>query len=148
MAGEQLSRKQDLAIAALITEPTILAAAAKVGVSERTVRLWLEQPNFLAAFKAQCKHILDVATASLSGATEGAVATLRRNLNCGKASDENRAAIGILEHMAKTTELLDLMKRIDELERRHAPTLDPNTLRNGHSEHTATSGSTGQGGET
>src|SRR5262245_38137876 len=116
--GEQLSRKQDLALAALLTEPTINDAAAKVGVNPRTLRNWLDQPAFAAAFKERCKRILETATSALSGATEGAVEALRRNLTCGKAAAEIRAACGILDHAFKATELLDLIKRLDELERR------------------------------
>src|SRR5262245_58038729 len=86
--GEQLSRKQDLALAALLTEPTINDAAAKVGVAARTLRNWLRDPAFAAAFKDRCRAVLDTATSALSGATEGAVECLRRNLTCGKAAAE------------------------------------------------------------
>jgi hypothetical protein len=114
--GEQLSRKRELALSALLVEPTIVGAAQKVGVTEKTLRNWLSQPDFAAEFKARCKGVLDSATSLLSGATESAVECLRRNLECGKAAAEIRAAIGILDHALKTVELLDLMKRLDALE--------------------------------
>jgi hypothetical protein len=113
--GEKLTRKRELALAALLSEASIQAAAAKVGVTERTLRSWLAQPAFAAAFKDRCRAVLDTATSALRGATEGAVECLRRNLTCGKAAAEIRAAVGILDHALKTVELLDLMKRLDAL---------------------------------
>jgi hypothetical protein len=96
--------------------------------------MWLDQPDFAAAFKDRCRHILDIATAALSGATEGAVATLRRNLDCGKPAAEIQAARGILDHAAKTIELLALMQRLDELEHRLIPPTGTVAIptRNGH----------------
>jgi hypothetical protein len=106
-------------------------------VTPRTLRNWLDLPAFAAAFKERCKGILETATSALSGATEGAVEALRRNLTCGKAAAEIRAAVGILDHAFKATELLDLMKRLEELERRGTPPngsiTGPDTMRdNGH----------------
>jgi hypothetical protein len=138
--GEQLSRKQDLAIAALLTEPTINAAAQKVGVTTRTLRNWLAEPDFAAEFKERCRIVLDTATSMLSGATESAVECLRRNLECGKAAAEIRAAIGILTHAFQAAELADVVERLDELERRLESRLTPSngstagveSLRNGN----------------
>jgi hypothetical protein len=49
--GEKLSRKQDLAIAGLLTEPTIGEAAQKAGVSEVTLWRWLKQADFTSAYR-------------------------------------------------------------------------------------------------
>jgi len=40
-APRKLGRKQETVIAALLTEPTHAAAAAKAGVSEATLHRWL-----------------------------------------------------------------------------------------------------------
>ena len=49
--GEKLSRKQEQAIAALLEQPTIDAAAQVVGVSERTIRNWLKVCKFQVAHR-------------------------------------------------------------------------------------------------
>jgi hypothetical protein len=51
----------------------------------------------------------------LQACTE-AVATLRKNLTCGKPSAENRAAATILEQATRGVELLDLCERVEQLE--------------------------------
>ena len=136
--GEQMSRKQELAIAALLVEPTIEQAAAKIGVTERTLRNWLREPGFAANFKDRCRLVLDTATSMLSGATEGAVETLRRSLTCGNVAAEIRAAVGILDHALKAAELLDIIKRLDAVERGRTAPLNgtiarPDIMRdNGH----------------
>ena len=48
--GEKLTRKQEQAVAALLEQPTVLRAATAAGVSERTLRLWLKDPGFKAAY--------------------------------------------------------------------------------------------------
>jgi hypothetical protein len=40
--GEKLSRKQDQAITALVTWPSITEAAAQCGLAEVTLRRWLK----------------------------------------------------------------------------------------------------------
>ena len=46
-----LSAKQDKALIALLTEPTISAAAKKVGIGERTLHTWLRDATFTAAYR-------------------------------------------------------------------------------------------------
>ena len=55
-------------------------------------------------------------------ATGQAVAALQRNLTCGHPGTEIRAALGILDHSVKAVELIDLMTRMEELERERART--------------------------
>jgi hypothetical protein len=106
----------ELALAALVVEPTIAAAAKKIGVAERTLRGWLKTPAFAASYRECCRAVLDASTSSLAAATADAVETLRRNLACGNPAAEIRAAAAILEHAYKAAELMDLMKRLESLE--------------------------------
>ena len=46
-----ISRKQDAAIGALLSRPTISAAAESVGIGEATLRRWLKAPGFLAPYR-------------------------------------------------------------------------------------------------
>jgi hypothetical protein len=71
-----LSRKLDLALAALLAEPTVAAAASFVGVNERTLRGSMQLPNFRTAFKAARLQILEQAINRLTATTVKAVATL------------------------------------------------------------------------
>jgi hypothetical protein len=116
----------ELALAALLTEPTIAAAAKKSGLGERTLRAWLKTPIFGAAFKDRCRAILDAATSALSAAMPDAVECLRRNLTCGNPAVEIRAAAAILGHGVRAAELMGVVKRLDE----RAPTQVVNIVEN------------------
>jgi hypothetical protein len=118
MSGRMKSnRKQEALIAALLTEPTHAAAAVKAGISEATLHRWLRLPDFQTAFREARRRIVETAIGRLQQAAGKAVDTLERNLGCGHAGNEIRAALGVLDHAVKAIELLDLVERVDELER-------------------------------
>jgi len=48
MAGSGKARKGDQAVAALLEQPTIIAAASAVGIGEKTLRRWLAEADFQA----------------------------------------------------------------------------------------------------
>src|SRR5262249_53068837 len=113
----RLSHKQSQVIAALLEHPTIVAAAASLGMSDRGLRKWLNKPDFVAAYRRVQHQLLERTVAqSLAAGTE-AVAALRRNLTCGQAGAEIRAAVAILEHAVKGVEVLNLAEQVAELER-------------------------------
>jgi hypothetical protein len=116
--GQRLTRTQEKAIAALLSEATIQAAAARAKVSERTLTYWLKQPAFAAAYREARRQLVEHAITLLQRTTSLAVATLCRNLNCGKASVEVTAADRILERSIQAVELFDLAGRVAELEER------------------------------
>ena len=92
--GEKLSRKREQAIAALLAEPTLAAAAGALGVSDRTLRNWLKRSTFRAAYREARRQVVEGAIARLQQATTDAVACLQRNLTCEHAATEVRAALG------------------------------------------------------
>lgn len=49
--GEKLSRKQEAAVAALLTESTLCRAAERARVGEVTLWRWLKEPGFKAAYR-------------------------------------------------------------------------------------------------
>lgn len=116
--GDKRSRRQEQAIAALMTEPTIDAAAVRAGISPNTLGRWLREPSFLAAYRDARRAVVESAVARIQDAAGEAVTALRRNLTCGRAGDEIRAAVAILDHAARGVELLDLAERLDALESR------------------------------
>jgi len=107
-------RKREFAIAALLKNATLAEAAASVGMSERTLRRWLRDPQFAADHRAAQREALDFAIAGLKQAT--GVATLRRNLTAGVPSVEVRAATEILSQTARWQELDELAERVKALE--------------------------------
>jgi hypothetical protein len=118
--GQKLPRTQEKAIAALLSEATIQHAAARAKVSERSLRYWLTQPAFAAAYREARRQVVEHAVTLLQRTTGVAVATLARNLNCGKASVEVAAASAILTHALGAVELFELAGRVAELEEKLA----------------------------
>jgi hypothetical protein len=91
-------------------------AARAANVSERTLRRWLQQPVFLAAYRAARRQVMEQAVAQLQKASSKAVATLVKNLGCGVPAAANVAAKTILELSHRGAELLDLEERLAAIE--------------------------------
>jgi hypothetical protein len=115
--GQKLNRKQEAAIAALLTERTHIDAATKTGVSESTLHRWLRLSEFQTAYRRARRGIVEAAIGRLQQTAGKAVDALDRNLTCGQPGNEIRAALGILDHAMKAVELLDVIERVEELER-------------------------------
>jgi hypothetical protein len=97
--GQKLTRKQEAVIAALLTEPTHAAAAAKAGVSEATLHRWLRLPAFQGAYRQARRELVEGAVGRLQAATGQAVDTLVAVAKDGeKAGDRVRAAVALLDY--------------------------------------------------
>ena len=114
--GEKLTRKQDAAIGALLSQPTISAAAESVGIGEATLRRWLKDPGFLAAYRSARRDTLEQCVALLQKAGSDAVEALQQSLQANSEGVRLRAACAILDYSMKGAELLDLETRIAALE--------------------------------
>lgn len=114
--GDKLNRKQDDAIAALLSTSSIKNAAQTCGVSDATLWRWLQLPQFAAAYRAARRQVVERAISELQSACGEAVETLRRNLHCEHPASEIRAAQVILEQAIKGVELVDLQERVEKLE--------------------------------
>ena len=113
-----ISRKQDTAIGALLSRPTISAAAESVGVGESTLRRWLKDGDFLTAYRAVRMEAVSQAMGHLQGACSVAVLALTdvaQDVNC-PAGARVSAARTVLELALKGVELEDLAVRVEELE--------------------------------
>lgn len=117
--GEKLSRKKDQAVIALLTEPTMKAAADKVGISDMTLWKWTQLPEFRSAYMDAKREAVSFAIAKLQQSTLEAVEALRAVMNDPNkpASARVAAARSILEMAIKAIEIEDLEVRITELER-------------------------------
>ena len=113
-----LTPKQHKALAALLTEPTLSAAAAKVGIGERTLHSWLAEPAFKAAYLDVRREAVGQAIARLQQLSSGAVAVLAQVAADKQAPASARvaAASKILDTAIKAVELEDLEARIAALE--------------------------------
>ena len=112
-------RKREEAITALLAQPTIAEAARAVGLGEKTLRRWLQDPEFASAYRAARRQVTENALVALQRAAGKAVATLARNLSApAPAAVQVRAALGILDQTFKAVELLDLGDEIAELKQR------------------------------
>jgi len=116
--GEKLSRKQELAIAALLSEPTIAAAAEKVGIGEATLWRWLQREDFQADYQRARREAVAQAIAGIQQASSEAVKTLRRIMVDSGAPASSRvwAAKTVLELALKGAEVEDIEKRVTVLE--------------------------------
>jgi hypothetical protein len=116
-ARSKFDGKAEPLIAALLTESSHAAAAAKVGLSEATVQRWLKDPAFLDQYRVARRRCVEGAVGRLQQAAGEAVDTLRRNLSCGAPAAELRAAATVLEYSVRGLEIADLLERVEHLER-------------------------------
>jgi hypothetical protein len=97
--GDKLSRNQERAIAALLGERTVKAAAEKAGVAYRTLKGWLRLPAFSAAYRQARRDLLEGAVGRIQAAAGTAVDTLLHVAQNGaKDGDRVRAAVALLDH--------------------------------------------------
>lgn len=115
--GPRLTRRQEATILALLSSPSIRKAAAKVGAQEKTVRAWMDQPEFMKAYRAARRRVMEQAVGLLQRAMGKAVQTLVKNLDAAKASDQIKAATSILDHAQKGDEAGALLEEVQELKR-------------------------------
>ena len=116
--GEKLSRKQEAAIAALLSHGTVKAAAQAVGVSEATLWRWMQLPEFQTRHRAARTSVVETAIGLMQQACTGAVATLVKVMQdeTAPASARVGAARTVIEQSLRAVELVDLQERIERLE--------------------------------
>ena len=122
MTGTGKARKREQAIAALLATSTIAEAASAAGVSERTLRRWLAAPAFQADYRAAREQAVRIAVGRLQGLLSAATEALERAMTCGTSAVEMRAAVAVIEHAFKGTDLIDLAERVATLESKSDPT--------------------------
>jgi hypothetical protein len=100
--GQKLTSKQEALIAALLTEPTYAAAAARAGVGQTTVYRWMHLPSFRAAYRQARRELIESAVGRIQAASGQAVETLLNVARHGRRDgDRVRAAIALLDHACK-----------------------------------------------
>ena len=116
--GEKLSRKKEVAIAALISEPTILQAARIAEVSEASLWRWLKLPEFAEEYRQAKGTVIKHAISRLQLASEEAVSVLREIMKDSEspASTRVNATKAIIDLSLRAFETEELETRIIKLE--------------------------------
>lgn len=120
MSHEQpiLTPKQELAITALLNEPTVARAASSIGMNERTLYRWLKESEFMRVYRALRREAFAHAVSLTQRYAPVAVHALAQILSDKKAPYSARvsAAVAILKFSRESIELDDLAARIEALE--------------------------------
>src|ERR1039457_6845459 len=117
--GAKFGRKQEEAIAALLTRGNIEEASKAVGIAPTTLLKWMKQPEFDTAYREARRATFRQSVARLQQASGAAVSTLLKIMVDATAphSTRVRAADSVLDHAAKAIEIEDIEARVSELER-------------------------------
>ncbi len=115
----QLKPKQEEAILALLSNPTVEHAARAAKITPRTLYRYLKDPVFAAAYRQARWTAFGQCTARLQQASSVAVSVLVKVLAdpTTPAAVKVRAADSVLDHAVKALEIEDIAARVAELER-------------------------------
>jgi hypothetical protein len=117
--GSKLARKQEDAIAALLSQRSIEDAARVCGVGARTLIRWLKLPEFRSEYLKARREVVQQAVARMQQAT-GAAGTIALKLMTDPnvpAAVRLRAAEFVFDRAIKGIETDDIEARVSELER-------------------------------
>src|SRR5260370_9401325 len=120
-----LGRKQEDAIAALLTQRNIEEAASAEGMGTRTLLRWMKLAEFQKSYREARRAAFGQAIARLQQGTSAAATTLLKLLiepntpvePNTPASVRARVADSIFNHAAKAIEIEGIEARVAELER-------------------------------
>lgn len=112
-------KNAEKAMAALLSSDTQAEAAAKCGISDRTLRGYLADPSFNAEYNRQKRQLVSDATRQIQSSYQSAIRALRNIVESGhsSASEKISAARVLLEYGIKFTETNDIITRLEDLER-------------------------------
>jgi len=118
MQTNELNANQKRALTALLSCPSLRAAAQSCRLSERTLYNYLADPGFASELRARQDAVLLSVTAGLAGLSGSAVEVLEGVLSDPEtsASVKVRAALGWLSELRRGLELEALADRVSQLE--------------------------------
>ena len=116
--GKSRESKDEIIISALLSNPTIKAAATSCGLSERTVYDRLSEPQFKAKFDKARVELLEQHCYRLQQLIGSAVEEMARIATDKENSAQVRlnASESIIRNSLKLTEQVDILRRIERLE--------------------------------
>lgn len=109
---------KERALAALVACPTQEAAAKQAGITSRTLRNYLKDPEFLAEYQRHTSQLVTAATLQIQKSLAPAINALLEIAVDPEAGMMARvqAARGLLEYGIRLSELSDIYARIEALE--------------------------------
>jgi hypothetical protein len=116
--GSKFTRKNEEAIAALLTQRNIEEAAKSIGIGTQTLLRWLKIPEFQEAYRIARRAAVAQSSARVQQATSAAVSTLLKIMvdQNSPPSVRVRAADSILDHARQAIEIEDVEVRVAALE--------------------------------
>jgi hypothetical protein len=118
--GRKSDAKREAVALRLAAGQTAKAAAAAAEVGLRTVRRWLEEPEFVARVEELRGEMLERAMARLTRTTTRAAGVLRALLESADEKVRLRAAQQVLEQATRLREAVTLEQRLRALEEAEA----------------------------
>ena len=120
--GEKINRKKEQAISALLSQPTLKAAAEVAGIGEKTLWRWLQNQDFQDAFMEVRRQLVQQVVSNIQRSMSKAVNTLLEVMDDpdSPASSKVQAARSIIDVGLKGLELEDFELRLARLEE-HLP---------------------------
>ncbi|HEY4365122.1 MAG TPA: hypothetical protein VGN17_29435 [Bryobacteraceae bacterium] len=114
----KLSRKQEDAIVALLSQRNVEEAARTVGVPIRTMYRWQKESDFDIAYREARRAAFSQSVARLQQMSAAAVSTLGKVMvdQNAPAASRVRAASSVLDLAARAIEIEDLEARLSALE--------------------------------
>lgn len=105
-------------LSALLSSMTRKEAAEKSGISERTIYAYLQDPEFKERYEVEKRALLNRTGIMLQKSMQPAIQVLHDIANDKEAGNASRiqAARSILEYGIKAAELIEVYKRMDEIE--------------------------------
>lgn len=113
-----MTPKQQKALVALLTQPTKEKAATAAGITSKTLRSYMDDPEFLAEYRKAFSDLVEDATRKVQQTLDPAVAVLREVMEDVSENGQVRvsAARSVLEYGLKMTEQTDILNRLQDLE--------------------------------
>lgn len=112
-----MTPKMQKALAALLTQPTKEKAAAAAGITSKTLRSYLDDPEFQGEYRKAFDGLVRDATRKAQQTLDPAIAVLREIMENGDENGQVRvsAARSVLEYGLRLTEATDILSRLQEL---------------------------------
>jgi DNA-binding MurR/RpiR family transcriptional regulator len=119
VAQPNLTAKQERALATLVAQPTIAAAAKVLGVGETTLYRYMRDAQFSDALKRARRDAVSQLTTRLQAGASGMAGVLQSIAEDATAPASARvsAARSVIDYTLKAVELEDLSERLDALEK-------------------------------
>ena len=119
MKADIRRQRHEKVIAALLATSTREEAAEKLGINSRTIRRYFDDPEFLKLYTEATKGIISNSTQQIQKSLSPAITTLKAIVEDKDANIHARvsAARSLLEYGIRVTEINDIGKRLDALEK-------------------------------